>query len=86
MKEKFLPCCLQSGKQGELGPKGVVGPQGELGAGGPPGKPGLMGLQGEPGLPGVAGKNGVPVSNYGITRAGFKILSKKKKNTVLQRI
>ena len=54
--------CSQSGKRGELGPKGVSGPQGELGARGVPGKPGPMGFQGEQGLPGIAGKNGVPVS------------------------
>lgn len=58
----LMSSCWQSGKRGELGPKGVSGPQGELGARGPPGKPGIMGLQGEQGLPGIAGKTGVPVS------------------------
>lgn len=60
----FCLFCIQAGKRGELGPKGVTGPQGELGARGPSGKPGAMGLQGEQGIPGIPGKTGVPVSEY----------------------
>lgn len=59
----FSLTVLQSGKRGELGPKGVAGPLGETGPRGAPGRTGMMGLQGEQGFPGVAGKTGVPVSN-----------------------